>query len=352
SSGPNSRMGNRSQTKRLTPVGLIFALLGVVVFVYFVWKANPTEILANIKQLGAGFLIVIAISALRPIVRAIAWTRCFEGPERLRFIDAFSAYLIGDAVGTLVPLGIVVSEPTKAAIVRDRVPLLTGLSALAIENIFYSLSVALFIFAGTVALLLSHSVRRPLLIVSICAMAIALLLIAVSFLIIKKQWRFLSGSLGLVARSERRRDLFQKSVDRMRALEDRVYGFYARNRSRVFPILLLEAGFHISGILEVYTVLYFITDQPLLLTAFVLESVNRVINVVFKFVPLRLGVDEAGSGWITEVLKLGRTTGVTLAIVRKARIVCWTAIGVILLVRRGLSLQDVVRGGEKSVAES
>jgi hypothetical protein len=142
----------------------------------------------------------------------------------------------------------------------------------------------------------------------------------------------------------------------VRSLEERVYGFYARNRSRFIPILLLEACFHLSGVVEVYIVLSFISDTAtsgtsLLLTAFVLESVNRVINVVFKFVPLRMGVDEAGSGWVTHALKLGKTSGVTLAIVRKARIICWTALGVGLLVRRGLSLREVAEESQAAVAK-
>ena len=56
-----------------------------------------------------------------------------------------------------------------------------------------------------------------------------------------------------------------------------------------------------------------------------------MIQVVFKFVPLRLGVDEAGTAVFTQVLGLGSQTGVTLAIVRKARVLFWTAAGAVLL---------------------
>jgi len=34
----------------------------------------------------------------------------------------------------------IISEPAKPALIRDRLPLMAGLSAIAIENIFYSLS--------------------------------------------------------------------------------------------------------------------------------------------------------------------------------------------------------------------
>lgn len=353
----NPTAQNKTARRRFTPLGIIFAILGLLLFAYFVKSAGWREILDGITRLGAGFLLVLAISALRPVVRSLAWTRCFEEPHRLRFRDALWAYLIGDAVGTLVPLGIFVSEPTKAAVVRKRVPLMAGLSALAIENLFYSLSVALFIFAGMAALLFSFQLNRPLRIISICALAAVVLLIALAFLIIRKQWKFLSGALEYLYVRGLGRTLLETRRERVRSLEDRVYGFYKRNRSRFLPIMLLETCFHLSGVAEVYVVLWFISDtftgaarpSSLLLTAFVLESVNRVINVVFKFVPLRLGVDEAGSGWITHVLNFGKASGVTLAIIRKARIICWTALGVALLVRRGLSLSDVAEETEAAV---
>jgi hypothetical protein len=79
------------------------------------------------------------------------------------------------------------------------------------------------------------------------------------------------------------------------------------------------------------------------LTAFVLEYINRVITVVFKFVPMRLGVDEAASGFLAQVLGFGTAPGVTLAIVRKARILCWTALGIVFLIRRGLTMEAVLR---------
>lgn len=343
---------HQSASKRFTPVGLIFAALGVLLFFYFIWKANPEEVWGDIKQLGAGFVLVLVISSIRPVVRAYAWTRCFEDDQRLRFRDAFSAYLIGDAVGTLVPLGILASEPAKAALVRQRVPLVAGVSALAIENLFYSLSVILFIFSGTVALMLSFSLKRPLKIVSICALITVVLLIALAYVVIRNQWKLLSGAMDLFSRLKIAPKFVDKNSNRVRAVEDRVYRFYAGNRSRVIPIMCLEACYHLSGVAEVYTVLYFISDQPSLLTAFVLESVNRVINVTFKFIPLRLGVDEAGSGWIAEVLKFGKASGVTLAIIRKARIMCWTAVGVVLLIRRGLSLRDVADADGRTLQEA
>jgi len=43
---------------------------------------------------------------------------------------------MGDALGNIIPLAsVAVSEPSKAVFVKDRVPLIASLSALAVENI-------------------------------------------------------------------------------------------------------------------------------------------------------------------------------------------------------------------------
>jgi len=45
-----------------------------------------------------------------------------------------------------------------------------------------------------------------------------------------------------------------------------------------------------------------------------------------------LGVDEAGTGVVTTALHLGAAAGIGLALVRKARIVVWTGLGLGLFV--------------------
>src|SRR5436190_178240 len=238
----------------------------------------------------------------------------------------------------------------KPAWIRDRVPLMAGFSAIVIENLFYSLSVVVFVFSGMLALLLSFSLTKGLRLASIITLLVIAGIIVGAAFLIRKQVYFISGATGFL----HRRGLNAKWVDKSRMLEDRVYGFYQRNTRRFLPILGLEACFHLAGVLEIYTVLSFIspTQPPTLFTAFILESVNRVITMAFKFIPLRMGVDEAGTGKVSKVLQFTEVTGVTLAIVRKARDVFWSAVGMTLLLQRGLSLRTVAREAEAALAEA
>jgi hypothetical protein len=86
-------------------------------------------------------------------------------------------------------------------------------------------------------------------------------------------------------------------------------------------------------VLEVYvTLLWLLGDRsPTIVQSVIFEALNRVITVVFKFVPFRVGVDEASAGALAPVLSVNPAAGVALAVVRKVRNLFWAAIGLALV---------------------
>lgn len=327
---------------RLSPFGLVAALLGLVLFAYTVQQTGLRPIADGLRRVGAGFLVILLLSGLRFWVRARAWTLATDGPSDLRVRDTLAAFMAGDALGNLTPLGLFVSEPVKAAFVRSRVTVLSALSGIAVENLFYTLTVALVITSGTVALLSLFPIPRGLQAAALAALAGVLALGAAGAVVLLRQIRIVSGTLAWLERRNRAPARLAARLAPLRDLEDRIYGFAGRHPDRLLPILALETSFHALGVAEVWVTLSLLagSDAPTLLTTFVLESVNRTIMVAFKFVPLRLGVDEAGTEALTRTLGLTTGIGVTMAIVRKARMLVWAGVGVGVLVRQGL-----VRGG-------
>ena len=71
----------------------------------------------------------------------------------------------------------------------------------------------------------------------------------------------------------------------VRLFENFIYGFYRRYPKRFVPICLIEAAFHLLGIFEVWFILSRISSADLL-SAFLLESVSRLITIVFKLIPV------------------------------------------------------------------
>jgi hypothetical protein len=321
-----------------SPLGVAGALAGLLLFAYTIEQTGTAPIAEGIRRVGFGFIVIIVLSGLRFLVRAWAWTLCAEDLGDLRIRDTFPALVTGDALGNLTPLGLFVSEPAKAALVRHRVTLMSALSAVAIENIFYTLTVALVIVAGTTALLFEFDVPQALQAASLAALGGVIVAVLGGAAIVAWQVKLVSGTIGWLERRRAGPASLVARLEKLRTLEDAIYGFHQRHRTRAMPILLLETAFHVLGVAEVWVTLVLLLGPaaPGLVTTFILEAVNRTITVVFKFVPLRIGVDEAGTELLTRTLGLGTGIGVTMAVVRKVRMLFWTGIGVGVLVRRGV----------------
>jgi hypothetical protein len=334
--------GVRRRSRRLTLAGLATSALGLALLVYLVRRTGVAPILEGAREVGWGFLGIVALGGLRFVTRAVAWGRCVETPWRLTFRQAFAATLSGDALGNVTPLSVIVSEPAKVAFVGPAVPLGPAASALAIENFLYTLSVAVMIALGLIAMLLAFDLTESLRTISAVSLAAVVGLLLAAIWMIGRRLAVVSPILDRLAGGRASR-----WIAKVRLLEARTFELYERRRGRLVPVLALEAAFHAAGVAEVYLTLWLLAGvAPTLLIAFLLESVNRVITVVFKFVPLRVGVDEAGTALVTNVLGLGTATGVTLALVRKARVVVWVLVGLALLVRRGITVKGILADAE------
>jgi hypothetical protein len=345
------RVGNRS--RRVTAATLILALGGVVLFVIVLSRAGVAAIAGQLANLGwGGFGVILALSGLRLAARSLAWTQCIDGPAPLRFRDAFTATLMGEALGKVTSFSSVLSEPAKAVAVAPRIPLGTALAAILVENIVYGASLALLVVAGATAFLLSYDMPLSLRWVSLGAIGLMLLVVLAAFVLLGTRATPVSGSLDRLGSLGAVPRLVARQAARVRRFEERIGTFARRHRERLLPLGLCELAYHVAGIAEVYVTLLLVGTAvaPTLLAALVLESAGRLVNVVFTFVPLRLGVDEAGSGVLATVLQLGTTPGVTLALVRKARILVWTAVGIALLLHRGLSIRRALEDARIATA--
>ena len=274
-----------------------------------------------------------------------------EGGHRVTLREVFQAVIAGDALGNLTPLSLIMSEPAKAMFLRHREPVWRTLPALAVETLFYTLSAMLVISGGLVALLLVLQPFRQMWLAPTLLLVTLVTFVVIAHWVIWNHAPIGSATLSWLHRHGVADGLTAQAAPRVRAIEDRIHALYPRDWARLLPVAMLESSFHLLAIVEVYLVLSVVSgQQPTVLDAFVLEATNRFIAVVFRFIPLRVGVDEAGTGMFTDFLAFGTATGVTLAIVRKGRMLVWMAIGIGTLVRRGLSVGQVLAATTSNVA--
>jgi hypothetical protein len=299
------------------------AIIGTALFAYSVEALGFAKIQDAFVRIGWGFGAILLLSGAREAVRTLAWMRTIEGPVRLSFGDAFRARLAGEALNTLLPMGMLVGEPMKAEHVGHRLPFATAFRALVVELAFYGVSLVLLFSAGVVTLFPSSAVP----------FVVVMALMAVPFV------RNRHGGPGIVEP----RDLSQPHVanvitrvlGKIRQLGDLVLRFAWLNPGRAWRLVVLEAAFQLFAVAEVYLTLVLITPQRVAWSsALVLETVSRAVTIMFKMLPMRLGVDEAGAAVFADRLGLGSMTGITLALVRRMRSLCWSAVGIVFVLAR------------------
>jgi hypothetical protein len=324
----------------LTASGALSLAAGIAVLAMLVWQIGTAQILDGLLKVRWAFPLIVVLGGLRFVVRAWAWSLCIEPPHRLRLTNAFAAVLAGDALGNATPLGPVVGEPAKVAFARPHVAAGPSLTALAIENLVYSLATAAMIVAGTLALLFSFDLPATIRNYSELAVIGIALTIALALIVLRARPALVSRWLPLVAGPGTR---LHSRRDKLQALERDIYSFRHRRRGTLLPVTLLEVTFHALGVAETHLAMWMILGgPPPILTSFVLETASRLITVLFKFIPMQIGVAEGGLALVTELLGFGTATGLTFSLVRKARVAVWAVIGAGLLIRRGITPRMVL----------
>lgn len=330
---------SRPPLPSMTLVNVLVGVLGLALFAWTLQRAGLAAIVDQVRRLGwAGFAAILALAGVRFLARTAAWTRAVEPPERLAFGRALAASLMAEPVANLTPLSTLLSEPAKAVMVGPRLPLAPAFAALVIENLFYSGTVALMIAGGAAAYLASFDMPASLRWTSLGAIGAMAGVLVVALVLLGSRARPVSR---LAAWLAARGGIFSAvgvRLEKIRRFEGRIAGFSSRHRGRVAGLLAFEVLFHLAGVAEVYLTLTLVGIAPSLLVALIFESTGRFVNVLFRFVPMRVGVDEAGAVLLASSLGVLPASGATLALARKARTLVWTGVGLALLVARGGSV--------------
>jgi hypothetical protein len=318
-----------------TLLNLALAGLGAILLVVTVRRVGWSTVQGSVTSVGWWLVPVVFLGLIRFAARARSWQTC-AGHGSLPFGVALSATLAADALGNVTPLGLLASEPAKVFFVKGRLSTIEAVASVAAENAFYVASVLLMIGAGAIVFFERASLSETL---QLAAQGVLVAVMAGAMIgvwIARRQPAILSRLARTVARWTGRGET---APDRLRELEVHFYAILRWPASRIARAFFWEAVFHAAAVTEVFMVLRVLPSaRPItLLDAFVLETAGRLIVVAFKFVPYRLGVDEAGTALVARALALDPALGVALALVRRVRILILNAVGLAWLAtsRRG-----------------
>ena len=299
-------------------IAVVAALLGAALFVYAVRRAGVSEIIDAVRRVGWGLVLIFALAGLRFLVRAECWRWCLPPHTAFPLRRAFAAFLAGDSVGNITPLGLLASEPTKVLLTRHHLATREAVASLAVENLVYAASVLAMVAVGLIVV--AANVAMP-------AVWRSGLFAALGALIL---------GAGLALRAMRgtwdpSRGARPRWRERLASMRDEAARFSGGHPERLWRVFALDLVFHALAVLEVYITLeWLLVDRsPTIVEAVAFEALNRVITAAFKFVPFRVGIDEATAGALAPILSVNPAAGVALAVVRKVRNLFWAALGLV-----------------------
>ena len=316
-----------------TAVGLLALAAGAVLLAWYAGRIGRDAIVAGLTAVGAGFAGVLLFSLLRYAARAAAWIAHIPTP--VPFGRTLAATIGGDAIGVITPLGVFIGEPAKAVYLQRAVGGSGLLAPLAAENFFYGISIALYILLGSAAMLAMFPLPEAVRVAGLFALGLASVVLVCAAWLAWKRPSYVSGAILVLPAGPVRARL-----ERLQEFERATYASYSAPGAPLGRVALAEAAFHALSFLEAWFTLWLLTGASLPLEAFVLDAFGRVSNVIFRAVPLRLGVDQAGTGLVAQGIGLDPATGVALSLVRTTRVLVWTVAGLGLVAARVRSTQS------------
>lgn len=323
-------------SRRPSLTGVLLAAAGVALLVWQVRLVGMNHIADGFRAVGwQGFVAILLLSLFRFTARSLAWITLMTRPARsepreVPLRSAVAATISGDALGNLSFLSLLVSEPAKAFYVTRHAPAGEAFAALTAENFFYSVSVAAVILGGTITLLATFVLPDAFRFMVWVALAVMGGVLATAIWLAHKR-----PALTVWTRKALRGRL-TNLMDKLQNLETQTYSALSASRARLGTVLVCEVAFHAASVTEAWLTLTLLQGSASLFNAFLLDTVNRLINVIFRAVPMRVGVDEVTTSGFAEMLGLGSPSGLTLALVRKARMLFWAGVGLALLGRRAI----------------
>ena len=326
--------GGRRRRGWLFYLHILAFVFGAALLFFLIRAVGLEPIFQALGQIHYGFLLLLSLAGLRHAVRTFSMRLAVAREHRrFTFWEAFTTRLAGETISFFTFTGPVLGEATKAALLRKRVPTKAAVQALAVDNLLYNLSVAVFISSGALVMLLTYDLpvgaRLPLYGIA-AGMATVIVLVGAA---VVSDVMPVTAAVDFFIRRNMKAGWFRSKRRHFHEVESNVYDFYHKRPRSFFVMFGCDFLAHATTVAEVASVLWMLGFEPSVGVSYIIDSLTKVINLVFSFVPATIGVYEGGTGFILHTLGYAVATGLTIGIVRKASMIVWALVGLGMLVR-------------------
>jgi uncharacterized protein (TIRG00374 family) len=275
-----------------------------------------------------GMLVVIALAGVSHIVKTWAWRLALLGEaKKVSFWRTLSLRLISEAIGQLGFVGLVFGESARVALLGPEVQISSAISSVTLDRGLFIATGAFVLIAGIVVASVGVVITGALRFYALVFVLSLLCLLVLAVLTMQKGWPLFSGT----ARAAARIPWFRNWVNRKKAViesaELEFLRFHRQAPGAFWGSLLLNIATHLLAISEVYLILVFLGAHVSFVSALILESLTKLINVIGTVNPGNLGTYEGGNMMIGKLVGLNGAQGLTLGLCRRFRAIFWAIVG-------------------------
>jgi glycosyltransferase 2 family protein len=324
---------------RYAGVGCGLTLLAITVHGFGLERA-----LICFRSAGWWLVPLLCVSAVWKGWNTLAWIVALPtGTQRPGFLRMFRVSLGGDVLNGLLPTANVGGELAKPYFLRSEMPVAECTTGVMGSKTMELLAGQIMIVAGVIAALwvlpLSDTVRVSLTLLAMTGLGL------IWFGLFAQRKEPLTRLFRLLSRFG---VWFEKPqvLDAVARIDSELALFLRFRTRRLWGCLGLRFVSLAFGVLETYLLLKLMGYDDAALPAFLLFSLGMVVDALFFFIPGSLGAMEAGTAFLFAVMGLDPGVGLSMALCKRMRKICWMTIGSVLLYVPG----RLGKGGEIQIS--
>jgi glycosyltransferase 2 family protein len=310
-------------------------LVGVALTGWILWTVGLATLASDLSMIGTRVLVFIALYLFAQLAYMVGWWMVMDSELRAcGFLKLFGIYLAGDTINYLVPSGNLGGEPVKAYLLREELGFGRALTSIVIHK-HAELVAQWVLLAGGLAICLTYF-ELP----SLVTVANTVIVGGLGGSLLLMTWVLKSGTISPILRRLADWRLLASYLQTQQpaadALATRIRAFY-EDHWRWFLVATswCLVGW-CGGLLETYLVLRILSPAEGWSTAVAIETMVLAFNMVFVFVPARLGSAEGVRAGVFLLVGLPAAEGVAYGVIRRARELAWILPGLVILWKRHL----------------
>jgi glycosyltransferase 2 family protein len=320
---------------------------GIILFCFLVARLGADNILANLRMVGWGILLIIAAEILSFLANTLGWRAAFSSQETVpSFGQLLLARIAGDGVNYLTPTATMGGEFVRVRMLQGQAPVPSLAASVLVAKLTQTVGLLVFVSCGLLAVI--DELRLPSSVNwGILASLVAFAAIVGGLLFLQRR-SLLTPALDFAVRRLRLKFLarFRPPLEQLDAEMARVH---RESSFRIFLSVGIFALGFAQGIIDTYLIIWFFGIPVSLKLAMAIEVLRVVLNNLTFFVPLRAGTQEAGQALAFAMLGLSAAQGLAAGVIYRVRELAWAFIGLAIMACSRVSLRSIPRSLETSM---